>query len=367
MRVTLLTNMVPPYRRHLLRELGKVCQLSVLVCQDREADRDWPIAEAEAGLFTIRAVPGITFVHRGNNMASKHIRPAAFRMIADQRPEVAIVGDASWTSWLGQVGALAARIPVVAWNERPVWDAPRSPVKRLAMRFLFDSAACHVVCGSAAERFVTTLGGIRRPCFVAPDSVDPAPLDELTPVDRPPCRRLVCVSALLPRKCIDHLLLALARPALAGWSATMVGDGPERERLLALAKALGLGSRVSWTGSVAPTSVGRHITDADLLVLPSASEPWGLVVNEALARGVPVIATRRCAAAIELLSRFGAGLLIEPGDVDGLAAAILHVADDPDRLVHYRLRARCFDQAAERRREAEAFLAACRTAYDRKR
>jgi N-acetyl-alpha-D-glucosaminyl L-malate synthase BshA len=111
----------------------------------------------------------------------------------------------------------------------------------------------------------------------------------------------------------------------------MCGDGPERADAEALAAKLGIADSVTFVGKQPQSQVREYLSVADLLLLPSQSESFGLTALEAMACEVPVIAT--CVGGIpELVEDKGCGYLFEIGDVDGMAAASLRVlSDDAER------------------------------------
>ena len=105
----------------------------------------------------------------------------------------------------------------------------------------------------------------------------------------------------------------------------IIGDGPEREHLKEMAR--GVAGSVSFRGSLAPREVADALATADALVLPSASEGRPVVVLEAMAAGVPVIATD-IPGTRELVSHGETGLLFEPDDELGLASALRSISLD---------------------------------------
>jgi glycosyltransferase involved in cell wall biosynthesis len=146
--------------------------------------------------------------------------------------------------------------------------------------------------------------------------------------------RFAYVGRLIALKAVDALLEALALHARAHDSTLDIfGDGPERDRLKALATALGIGSRIRFLGFVAQADVAESLRALDALVLPSLHECGGAVVLEAMAAGLPVIATRWGGPADYLDE--SCGILIEPVSrpsfVAGLAAAMTDLAADPER------------------------------------
>ncbi len=116
-----------------------------------------------------------------------------------------------------------------------------------------------------------------------------------------------------------------------GVKLVMCGDGPERADAEALAARLGVADSVKFVGKQPQSQVRDYLSVADLLLLPSQSESFGLTALEAMACEVPVIATR-VGGIPELVEDGGCGYLFEIGDVDGMAAASLRVlSDDAER------------------------------------
>ena len=111
----------------------------------------------------------------------------------------------------------------------------------------------------------------------------------------------------------------------------MCGDGPERADAEALAAKSGIADSVRFVGKQPQSQVREYLSVADLLLLPSQSESFGLTALEAMACEVPVIATR-VGGIPELVEDKGCGYLFEIGDVDGMAAASLRVlSEDAER------------------------------------
>jgi glycosyltransferase involved in cell wall biosynthesis len=148
---------------------------------------------------------------------------------------------------------------------------------------------------------------------------------------------------LSSRKAPDVLLKALADAP--GVCCVIAGDGPMRGQLEQLVEKLEISDRVTFLGRQSSENLARIYADADLLVLPSVSEAAPLVVAEAMACGTPVIATR--IAGIPALVRNGdTGFLVEPEDVDGLAAALRTAMASDDLLAEMSKRAFLFVREA---------------------
>ena len=150
---------------------------------------------------------------------------------------------------------------------------------------------------------------------------------------RGPGARLLFIGRLAAVKGLPVLFEALAmvrlqRPDL---TLTLIGDGPERRTLEAEARDLGLSDATRFVGYKSQDDVAKALLDADLLVLPSFAEGVPVVLMEAMAAQLPVVATR-VAGVPELVNDGESGLLVAAGDVTGLARAILQMLADPARM-----------------------------------
>ncbi len=143
--------------------------------------------------------------------------------------------------------------------------------------------------------------------------------------------RLLAVGSLVPRKGYDVLVDALASIAERNWRLVCVGsldrDAGTVDRLKARVRAAGLEDLVTLAGEAAPEALHAHYDAADVFVLPTRHEGYGMAVAEALARGLPVISTPT--GGIPGLIGEDAGILVPPGDAAALAAALSSVLADP--------------------------------------
>ncbi len=142
--------------------------------------------------------------------------------------------------------------------------------------------------------------------------------------------RLLTIGSLIARKGVDQVLVALSQlPGSPGVELTIIGDGPERTALESLAISLNLASQVRFAGGVPPDQVPRHLERADIFILASHSEGRPNVVLEAMAAGLPVIATH-IEGTDELIEDGETGLLFEPGRPNQLARRIATLVENPE-------------------------------------
>jgi glycosyltransferase involved in cell wall biosynthesis len=259
--------------------------------------------------------------------------------------------------------AHAERIRLVALVHHPLCDEtgldPDTAHRLKALERRALSACRSVVTTSEfTARRLAELDMDRAPITVVEPGTDPAPAARSarrgTPSDRAP--RILCVGSVVPRKGQDLLIRALASLRDRAWSCTLVGS-QDRDRTYATgvhsaARAAGLGGRIEWTGELDDDALQAAYHEADLFVLPSHYEGFGMVVAEALARGLPVITTTG-GALIDTLPP-GAGLHVPPGDPEALRMALTRWLDEPDLRARLRQSARKargqltgWDQAAQ--------------------
>jgi glycosyltransferase involved in cell wall biosynthesis len=162
------------------------------------------------------------------------------------------------------------------------------------------------------------------------------------PSTAPPSPTLVTVAHLAARKRHEDVIVALSelRDRRPGLRYVIVGDGPERERLEALARSLDLAERVEFRGAATPEQAVAAARDASLFVMPSVDEAFGVAYIEAMAAGVPAVG---CAGedGPEEIAAAGQGLeLVPPRDPSALALRIDQLLGDPERLTELARHAR---------------------------
>jgi glycosyltransferase involved in cell wall biosynthesis len=179
-----------------------------------------------------------------------------------------------------------------------------------------------VVRGIRAQRTIVIHNGIEDPRIVLPESVDG---HRAHSAGDP---RVVVVGRLVEPKNVHVAIEALALLSVRGQRLTLevIGEGPERERLEALAAARGVGGQVEFTGFV--EDVPRRLQSARCFLMPSRSEGIPIAILEAMGVGLPIIASR-VGGIPEILEDGRDAVLVRPDDAEALAEAIDRVCNDP--------------------------------------
>lgn len=145
--------------------------------------------------------------------------------------------------------------------------------------------------------------------------------------------QLLAVGAVVPRKGYDVLVRALDKLRHLDWHLTITGADDRSPGTAASLRAqiavAGLDSRIAVTGAVDDATLAGLYAGSDLFVLPSLFEGYGMVLTEAMARGLPIVCTTGGAAADTAPD--ATATKVPPGNVAALAAAIEHVLSDPHR------------------------------------
>lgn len=229
----------------------------------------------------------------------------------------------------------ADRLRLIALVHHPLADEGDGGGTRRAQLLATEAEALAQVRGvittsAFTARRLRALGLHDGAMAVAPPGTDPAPLaaggDGAAPA-------LLTVGALIPRKGQDVMVAALSGLTGRPWQWTCVGrtdqDPGFAARVRAAVAAAGLAHRVRLPGALAGTALAEAYHHADLFVLPSRYEGYGMVVTEAVARGLPVVTTRSGALPETLPP--DAGLLVPPEDAGALAGILAALLDDRER------------------------------------
>jgi glycosyltransferase involved in cell wall biosynthesis len=247
------------------------------------------------------------------------------RLVRSIRPDV-FHAHLTWplACELGLVGATLGRVPAVVATHQLFLDVAGRRAW-LASRLVWRSVDRHIAVSESVSRSLREKMHVdARTITVVPNGV---PLDAATDGsvagrNTPPM--VVTTAQLRAHKGHEYLLRAAQE--LPDVRFLLAGEGPEREPLQALARSLGVDDRVEFLGF--RPDVRELVRQCDLFVLPSLDEGLPLSVLEAMMAGKPVVATRAGGTDEAVLDGV-TGIVVEPRDVGGLAAAIRAVLDDP--------------------------------------
>jgi glycosyltransferase involved in cell wall biosynthesis len=325
-QVAFVTIVPSPYQRDLFGALAarKEIDLSVYYLEPAAPDSPWP--EKELRPFE-RILPGF-WVPFGNMRA--HVN---WRLPDVSDADFVIVS--SFTSFTGQLlmrHGLRNR-PWLFWGERL---RPQTGMKRLVQRKLasaIGSATAIVAIGSAAEHdYRSRFPQLRHFCIPYYCELAPFFAIKRDPNVQRPITFFFC-GQMIERKGVDLLLLSFDRLIANGIDARLVLVGREAElpRFMNFVSPAAR-AKVQYEGFQAPECLPTYFAQADVFVLPSRHDGWGVVVNQALATGIPIITSDAVGAGLDHVENGINGLKVKAGDVDALHAAMQSLAQNPETV-----------------------------------
>jgi 1,2-diacylglycerol 3-alpha-glucosyltransferase len=339
-RVVVLTEIIAPYRIPVFNALAEREEVDLHVVFLSETDksmRQWRVYSDEIR-FSHEVLPSWRGRLGKYNVLVNHRVASALQRA---RPEVIVCGGYNYlASWQAQRWARRNRVQFLLWCESTASDqrSGHGLVESLKESFLRGCDG-FVVPGRSAREYVQRLGAPAGKIFVAPNAVD---IDLFATGDRTvrgnaervrqklglPSRYFLFVGRLVEAKGVFDVLDAYSRLD-AGLRSEVglvfAGDGPERAELETLARDIYPGA-VHFPGFVHRDELASYYSLAECFVLPTHSDTWGMVVNEAMACGLPVICTEVAGCAADLIK--ANGRLVEAGNALQLAEAMREIAGD---------------------------------------
>jgi len=343
-RLVITTEIISPYRIPVFNVLAEHPEVDLHVIFLAETDpsmRRWKVYKDEIR-FSYEVLPHWRRRVAGYNLLlNRGVAPALERA----QPDVIVCGGYGYlASWLVLGWARRRKRPVFLWSESNQQDQRRGMphVEMLKRRFI-RACSGFVVPGKSAASYVATFGVPRERIFVAPNAVDNAFFSREAEAARGraaemrrqfslPEHYFLCVGRLVLSKGVFDLLEAYSRlaPELrARWGLLFVGDGAEQPELEARAADIHPGA-IRFAGFAHREQLAVYYALAEVLVFPTHTDPWGLVVNEAMACGTPIIATDAGGCVADLVQDGCNGYVVPKASPEKLSEALAKVAGSPD-------------------------------------
>jgi 1,2-diacylglycerol 3-alpha-glucosyltransferase len=254
---------------------------------------------------------------------------------------VAINGWSETSAFAALHWCLQNNIPAIAMSESTAWDEERSPYKEWIKKQLVSCFAAGLAGGTPHKEYLAELGIPAQKIFIGYDVIDNNYFMERTAAARNnaeslrakynlPTRYFLASNRFIPKKNLFRLLEAYrdyrqvttAEP----WSLVLLGDGSLRPDLENTIRDFGLSAYVKMPGFCQYDELPVYYGLAKAFVHASTSEQWGLVVNEAMASGLPVIVSDKCGCAHDLVKNNQNGYTFNPYDAAELTKKMTNLA-----------------------------------------
>jgi 1,2-diacylglycerol 3-alpha-glucosyltransferase len=343
-RLVIITEIISPYRIPLFNALAQHSEVALHVIFLAETDpglRQWRVYKEEIR-FSYQVLPSWRWqLGRHNILLNRDVGCS----LTAAAPDAILCGGYNYAaSWQALAWARSRNVPFLLWSESHLHELRRSNalVEFLKTEFL-SRCQGFIVPGQAAHQYLVAHKVKPHIIFNAPNAVD----NDLFAVAAArarmnqetlrkdlnlPERYFLFAGRLVREKGVFELLAAYAKldeQLRQQVGLVFVGDGACREELESKAVSVSLGI-VKFTGFAHREQLAAYYALAEMLVLPTYSDTWGLVVNEAMACGLPIILSNAAGCAPDLVKEDWNGLIVPPMDVPALTSAMNSLATRPD-------------------------------------
>jgi glycosyltransferase involved in cell wall biosynthesis len=353
-RLVILTEIIAPYRIPVLNALAQRPEVELEVVFLSENDptlRQWKVYKDEIK-FKYHVLPAWRQrLGKYNLLINREVRSTLSRI----KPDVVLCGGYNYlASWSAAYWARLHHVPLLLWSESTAWDRRHGYrlVEFMKQRFL-KLCTGFVVPGRSSLTYLTNLGIAEQRIFTAPNAVDINLFSRLAEMARGdesrvrarrhlPSRYFLYVGRLVRDKGVFELLDSYARlnaDLRSRVGLVFAGTGSSDRELMERATKIAPGA-IQFLGFVHREELPEIYALAEALIFPTRSDPWGLVVNEAMACSLPVIVTSVAGCASDLVQDGCNGFVVRPGDASQLAIAMTNLAEDSSQGRKMGLRSR---------------------------
>lgn len=332
-RIAFVTDIITPYMAVVFEALARISDLTVIFCSDT-GTRAMPWRFEGGFAFRHRVIDGFAIRRDNPDATDFYLSPRILAAIARTAPDAVVCAGYSIPTVYAALWCAARRRPLVIHSDgTSASEAGYGRLQDIARRALLPRAGAVVAnSGPAAERF-RELGVPDERIFMAPHSTRLEPMWEAAAQRSYTAGgplRVLYAGRLIPRKGVDRLIRAAARARERGTEVDLdiAGSGPSEEELRGLAGELGIGDHVRFGGFAQPAQLPERYAAASAFAFPSIDDPFGFVLLEAMAAGLPVVASPYAGATADLVEDGVNGLVADPDDIEAWASALERLAAD---------------------------------------
>jgi glycosyltransferase involved in cell wall biosynthesis len=347
-RAVLVTNLIPPYRVPVFNAISDRHDLEFQVWTTTATeDRQWQVPEASMR-FPHRLLHGRTLQLRGQALENRrlvHLNTDLFKNLWLERPDAVIASEFSVSSIQAAIYCALTGAALLCWSETtPQYEQHLGGMQRAIRRWMLRRVhACVATSSGSREKFLG-YGVPAENVFISQQATDIAGIGarcRALRADRAALRRrlgwsdadvvALYVGSFIHRKGLDALLQAFSTALAEAPSLrlALVGSGDQEETLKKQAAELGIADRLSWSPFRQQDELMEFYAGADLFVLPSRMDTFGVVVAEAMAAGLPVLCSRHAGASQDLVAEGSNGWVIDPEQPASMSQRLVALAREP--------------------------------------
>ena len=340
MRVAIIFDNFGPYHLARLAEAARRMEILGVQVAATSADYGWSVSGVR------EEFQSVTLVDDGLKRSDCSLLMAAYNdRIAPWFPDVvALPGWSSVAALVGAQWAINRGIPIVVMSDSNANDYPRKITTELIKRRIVTLFQAGLCSGTRARDYLSSLGLPYNRIFPGYDAVDNhyfwRAAENVRETEKVPKgvklswrgRYFLASARFVPSKNLTRLMEAFAcyrhSAGVNAWPLVLLGDGPMRGEHERRRAALGLETALIMPGFKQYEDLPLYYGSAGAFVHASTTEQWGLVVNEAMASGLPMLVSERCGCVPDLVENGRNGYTFDPYDVDALARLMRKIASD---------------------------------------
>jgi glycosyltransferase involved in cell wall biosynthesis len=341
-RAVILTEIIAPYRIPVFNALAARNDLDphiIFLSENDPSLRQWHVYKDEIS-FSFEVLPSFRrHIGSYNLLLNKGIEAALRRA----SPQAILCGGYNYRAyWQAARWSVRNRLPLLLWSESNAADKPRNRAVEFLKKRFARMCRAYIAAGISSRDYLLKLGAPAYSIFVAPDAVDVTMYAGAATKARAssaalriehalPVRYFLYVGRLVEEKGVFDLLAAYAalrKNIRARIGLVFVGEGTAREELRRRASNIHDGD-IKFCGWVHRERISEFYALADALIFPTHSDPWGLVVNEAMACGLPIVASDVAGCVADLVYPSKNGFVFHPRDIAALSEIMRTLAAQP--------------------------------------
>jgi len=322
-KIIIVHNIIAPYKVALFNELSKLIpNFEVIFVAEKEKRRDWEI-DYKAIEFQY------TVLFRGSldDLNNYSIARKTWTKLKELNPDTTIICDYSNIfGWSALFWAKINNSDLIFWLSSTFEDRKHSKIKEFLKHYFLKHFDIGLAPGSRTKYYYQTMGmdaskiintgyGVNNEYFL--NAYNKYNREKYLLYEQLRIKNqnnFIYIGRFAQEKNLLTLIRSFSRLKNNNWGLLLLGDGPQKENLQMYIKNNQLEDKVLLPGFIQQAEIVKYLITSNVFVLPSLSEPWGLVVNEAMLCQLPVIVSTKCGCQPELVQEGLNGFSFEPND-----------------------------------------------------
>lgn len=318
-KVTLITNIPSPYRIPLWDELKKLYNLNVICISKNEKNRKWN-TENRHYISFLKSYH-LFFQKRDWALHFSFPLTLFFRLVKQNPNVILITGYDSFQYWEALVYAKIFRKNKVMWNGSTLLSSrSKNKVINLIKGYFINSFDSYYTYGTQATKYIESFGINSKKIVTGTNTIDTNLYKTHTSDDsqQDTIIKFLYVGQLIERKGLYNTIKAFANLDYSNWKLTIVGSGEDEHMLKELVKEYKLEDKIIFVGYKQKDEIIDFYSKANVFLMPSYNEVWGLVLNEALASGLFCLSSKYAGATFDLIKNGENGYIIDPNSIEDI-------------------------------------------------